>query len=338
MIWLIPILLVCLFLLFRFVSPYEDVTSREVGWGWRQGQEQEQEQGQEGFQATAPPLVSDAFRTAYDGFLQFYPPFMERWRDALLRAHSLEQPVEGGKKEEGGKKDPTEADLAGIITGLTSSLGKPFPPPSIPRGPLPASSALQTLEDIDRARLMTRIPAQVDPYRNALEWMNDQLLRAEKELEEALKGGGLPALEGFEEKGSCAELSQCFRDNPDLVRQLLEVQEEEAGQRLDRIQKELMARFQQFQQPKLMSAFELNGRLVRKAKETEAKAKSGDWIKDVRMGGSKKGPPLQSPPGGDALEELRRKDPERYKQLQEKNASLFSLKQLMEQINRGLRS
>ncbi len=308
--------------------------SREAGRGWEQGQGQGQRL--EGFEATVPLLVSDTFRTAYDGFLRFYPPFMEGWRDALIRAYSLEQPVEGGAK-----KDPTEGDLARVVAGLTSSLGKLFPPPSLPGGPLPAPSTLQTLEDIDRAQLTNRIPVQVDPYQNALEWMNEQLLRAEKELEEALRGGGasgLPALEGFEGEGKCAELSQCFRDHPELVRQLLAAQQEEAGQRLNRIQRDLMARFEQFQQPKLMSAFELNRRLVRKAKETEAKAKSGDWIKDVRMGGSEKGPVLTSPPGGDALEELRRKDPERYKQLQAKNASLFSLKQLMEQINRGLRS
>jgi hypothetical protein len=88
-----------------------------------------------------------------------------------------------------------------------------------------------------------------------------------------------------------------------------------------------------------VSAFELNGRLTRKAKETEAKAQSGDWIKDVRIGGGggEKEPSFTVPTGGDALDKLRQKDPARYKEVEKKNASLFSIKQLMEQINAGLR-
>ena len=186
---------------------------------------------------------------------------------------------------------------------------------------------------------MEYLPSSSEPYQNAVEWMNEQMLRAEKELEKALQGGGLPALEGFAGEETCAELSQCFRDNPELVRQLLVAQQEEAGNRLERTEKELMSRMAQFQQPKLVSAFELNGRLAKKAKETEAKAQSGDWIKDVRIKdkGGEGEPPIALPPGGDALEALRRSAPERYKTLQQGNPSLFSLKQLMEQINRGLR-
>ena len=331
MLWLIPFLLVCLFVLFRFVSPYEHGLRLGIS-----GAEAAGERGAaEGYVSTPPTLVSDAFRTAYKGFLDVYVPLMGRWRDALVRAAALSQ--EGGAKA----TEPTEADLAGVIAGMTSSIGKPFPPPSPPGGAFPAPSAIQTLDDIDRARLVARVPSGVDAYRNAVEWMNDQLLKAEKELNKALTGGGLPALEGFAGEDKCADLSQCFRENPDLVRQLLAAQEEQAGDRLVRTQNELLARFQQFQQPKLLSAWELNGRLVRKAKETEAKAQSGDWIKDVRIGGGDKeeeGAGIVVPPGGNALEELRRRNPARYKELEQKNASLFSLKQLIEQINGGLRA
>lgn len=343
MLWLIPFLLVCLFLLFRFVSPYEPIASASGRF-----------RSSEPFESPPPPspplLVSDSFRTSYAGFLAFYLPFQERWRDALVRAWGLEQPPSALNAEK--RKEPTDKDLAEMVAKRIHTVGKPFPSPkgsspkgSSPKGSssngqvLPPPSSLQTLEDVDRARLMEYLPSSSEPYLNALEWMNEQMLRAEKELEKALQGGGLPALEGFAGEETCAELSQCFRDNPELVRQLLLAQQEEAGNRLERTEKELMSRMAQFQQPKLVSAFELNGRLAKRAKETEAKAQSGDWIKDVRIKdkGEEREPPIVLPPGGDALEALRRNDPERYKTLQQGNPSLFSLKQLMEQINRGLR-
>lgn len=138
--------------------------------------------------------------------------------------------------------------------------------------------------------------------------------------------------------GVCAEISSCFKENPDLIRQLSQAQQEEAGQRLERLQRELLVRFQQFQQPRLRSAFELNDRLSRNAKEVQRKAKSGDWIKDVRIGGgAEKGPKAVIPAGGSALEDLRRSDPERYAELERSQSSLFSVKQLIEQINRNLR-
>lgn len=335
MLWLIPFLLVCLFLLFRFVSPYEPLWTSSY----------------EPFDATppapsaspapsAPLLVSDAFRKAYEEFLGFYTPFQERWRDALLRTWGLEQ----GPSSTGKQREPTDKELAGEVAKLIQTQGIVFPPPPSslspsPKGSLPAPSALQTLDDLDKGRLLDLVPKTVDPYQHAMDWMNNQMLRAEKELEKALQGGGLPALEGFAGKETCGELSQCFRDNPELVRQLLLAQQEEAGSRLERTERELMSRFAQFRQPKLVSAFELNSRLTKKAKETEAKAQSGDWIKDVRIGSSaaEGKVKIKTPPGGDALEELRQKDPARYKALKGSSPSLFSVKQLMEQITQGLR-
>ena len=313
MLWLIPFLLVCLFLLFRFVSPYTPP-------------EAVRESFQDRTAPSAPlplsnPSVSDTFRNAYERFLGFYKPFHERWRDALVRAWGIEQPV----PENGGRKEPTEKDLAETVARLIQTQGKLFPSPVSHDG-MPAPTGLQTLADVDRTQLMERIPSSSDPYRHAVEWMNEQMLRAEKELEKVLRGGGLPALEGFAGEGTCAELSQCFQE-------LLMEQQEKAGNRLEQTEKELIGRMALFQQPGLVSAFELNGRLVKKAKETEAKAKSGDWIKEIQMGSSEPEQRGKMPPGGNALEELRRSHPERYKELQARNPGLFSVKQLLEQIN-----
>lgn len=286
---------------------------------------------EEGF--VAPLLVSSEWKKAYQEFLLFHRAFMTRWRDALTTAYQLEQPAMATGKA----KEPTDAELNGVVKTLIATLGKPLPtlPPS--DGAFPSS--VETLDDIERAELLERVPSSAQPYMDALEWMNQQFMKAEKELNRALQGGGLPALEGFE-SGQCAELASCFKENPDLIRQLGQAQQEEAAQRLRRIQQELMGRFAQFQQPRLRSAFELNGRLSQNAKETQRKAQSGDWIRDVKIGGPKdgeEGPKPVPPPGGSALEELRRTNPEKYAEYQRSSSSMFSVKQLMEQINRNLR-
>lgn len=335
MIWLIPFLLVCLFLLFRFVSSYElpsaGLMRQEQETGQETGQGQEQRQKTEGF--LAPLLVSPEWKKGYQEFLQFYQGFLTRWRDALITAYQLEQPALTGP---GGKaKDPTEDELNAIVTKITASLGKPLP--RLPPATQVLPSSVETLEDIERGRLLDNVPASAQPYMDALEWMNQKFLQAEKDLNKALQGGGIPALEGFS-NGTCAEIATCFKENPDLVRQLGLAQQEEAGQRLERIQRELIGRFEQFQQPRLRSAFELNERLSRNAKETQRKAQSGDWIKDVRIGGPNKeeAKPV-IPPGGQALEDLRQSDPKKYAEYQKSHSSMFSVKQLLEQINRNLR-
>jgi hypothetical protein len=329
MIWLIPVLLICLFLLFRFVSPYElpieggtgtGITGTEIGTGKTGVTERT-----EGF--LAPLLVSPECKKGYQDFVKFNTDFFTRWRDAMITTYQLEQPALTGASA----KEPTDTELNATITKLTTSLGKPLP--LLPSSALPPT--IDTLDDIERGRLLDKVPSSAQPYMDALEWMNQKFIQAEKDLNKALQGGGIPSLEGFLD-GTCAEIATCFKENPDLIRQLGLAQQEEAGQRLERIQRELIGRFEQFQQPRLRTAFELNERLSKNAKETQRKAQSGDWIKDVRIG-AKDGPRPVVPPGGDALEELRTSDPEKYREYQTSQSSLFSVKQLMEQINRNLR-
>lgn len=338
MIWIIPLLLLCLFLLFRFVSPYESVSpplfsssssSLSSSSSSSSFSTSSPVLSKDGF--IAPLLVSPEIKKEYQSFREFYEAFLTRWKEALVTAYSLEQsPTEAGTKEQ---KNPSDGELNQIVAKLIGQTGKPLP--SLPLSPLPPS--IETLEDMERGRLLDRIPTSSQPYMDALDWMNQQFLQAQKELNRALQGGSLPSMEGFV-SGTCAELATCFKENPDLIRQLGAAQQEEAGQRLERIQRQLMERFQQFQQPRLRTAFELNGRLREQAKETQRKAQTGEWVKDLRIPGAETtGPKPVLPPGGSALDDLSRSNPARYAEYQKSHASLFSIKQLMEQINRNLR-
>ncbi len=327
MIWLIPLLLLCLFLVFRFISPYEtpliqmetrqpDVDRSDRNWS--------RSELTESF--VAPLLVSSEVKKEYQAFREFHDAFMTSWREALTTAQSLQS-------SSGSGKTVSDTELNGFVTTLSTSLGKTLP--SLPTTPLP--TVIDTLDDMERGQLLDRIPVSSQPYMDALEWMNQQMIKAQQELNRALQGGSIPSMEGFAGKETCADLSACFKENPDLIRQLAAAQQEEAGQRLERIQRELLGRFQQFQQPRLRSAFELNGRLRQQAKETQRKAQSGEWIKDVKIPGTNDTSPRPVAPPGTTLEELRRSNPERYAEYERSQSSLFSVKQLMEQINRNLR-
>lgn len=326
MIWLIPLLLLSLFFMFRFISPYEDQSMRETG---PRQNDSDRRNTTETF--VAPLLVSSEVKKEYQAFRTFYESFLASWKEALTTAYSLQQssPTEAGKAVA-----VSDTELNRLVSTLSTKLGKPLP--SLPVTPLPA--VVETLEDIERSQLLEHIPVSSQPYMDALEWMNQQFIQAQQELNKALQGGAIPSMEGFAGKESCAEISTCFKENPDLIRQLAAAQQEEAGQRLERIQRELLGRFQQFQQPRLRSAFELNGRLRQQAKETQRKAQSGEWIKDIRIPGSAgdTAPKPVAPPGT-TLEELRQSNPERYAEYERSRSSLFSIKQLMEQINRNLR-
>lgn len=325
MIWLIPLLLICLFLLFRFVSPYEVLEERGVGERGDGGDEGERGEraGAEVKEAFQVLLVSPAFQRAYAGFLAFHQEFQSGWRDVLDTAASMSQEAGTARKER------TDEERNATVRELSTSQGKPFPLlVALPE-------KVETLDDLERFQLLERIPPSAQPYQDALEWMNQTLLKAQQELDKALQGGGIPALEGFAGQERCADIAQCFKENPDLVRQVVAAQQEDAAARLERIQRELMGRFQQFQQPRLRSAFDLNRRLRANAKEVQRKAQSGDWIKDVRIASSEPGRTYSLPPGANALEDMRRKNPERYAQLQK--SPFFSVKQLIDQINQNLR-
>jgi hypothetical protein len=323
MLWLIPFLLFLLFILFRFVKTHqESVIPRPsfIPWWNTDSIDDTKQDIDEGF---ATLMVSDEFKQKYKSFSDFYNGFMIRWRDALVTAYQLQK--------EAGKADstiPPDSVLQGLVTKMVTEQGKPLPPLSEPL------FGVATLEDLEG--ISERIPKDSQPFFNALEWMNGQLLKAQKEVEAALQGQGIPSFEGFE-GGTCSELSKCFKDNPELVRQLLKAQQEDQAQRLERLQRELISRFEQFQQPRIKNAYELNVRLSKQAKEMQDKAQSGDWIKDVKMGGKDDGPSYSVPEGGNQLEELRKKDPAAYNSLQSQNKSMFSLKQLFEQINANLR-
>jgi hypothetical protein len=321
MLWLIPFLLFLLFLLFRFVKTHQetDLPSAVQSW-WRQNSPMDHNVD-EGFVTLQ---VSGEFREKYRMFMTFHGDFMTRWKDALVTAFQLQK--------EPGKADstiPPDSTLNTVVQQLVREQGKPLP---LLTEPLP--SKVETLQDLDPLR--DRIPTDAQPYFHALEWMNGQLMKAQKEVEAALQGGGIPSFEGFE-GSTCSELSKCFKDNPELVRQLLKAQQEDEAQRLERLQRELIGRFEQFQQPRIQQAMELNARLSKKAKEIQNKAQSGEWIKDVKMGGGEKGPSYSVPSGGNRLGDLREKDPVAFQNLQRQNPAMFSLKQLFEQINGNLR-
>jgi len=263
--------------------------------------------------------ISPQMNAEYQAFLAIYQPLMTRWGEGLEMGYQLEQPP---PTTAGPPPKPSPSDLERIRQGLLQQ-GKPFPP--LPSSVPPFPPSISTVQDMER--LLPQLPADVQPYQNALDWMNDQFLRSQKKLQGALRGEGFQGqgLEGFQ-AGQCAAFQSCYQ----------QMQAAEA-QRAQQVQQEFKSRLDAFQSPRLRQAFELNERLGKEIKEIQRKAQSGDWIKDVAI--ADKGPKqvYELPPGADALEQMRLNDPARYAEYQKKYGSMFSLKVLTDQINRALR-
>lgn len=330
MLWLIPFLLVCVFLVFRFVSPWMP-TGLDVSVG-SDGSTGSMEL--DGFQASMKPTVtttgvlSAEFQKRYREWVTWMRDFRERWGEAVDTAWAIETSQ---------KRAPTDEERNEVVGRLVGTVGKPFP--LFGEG---FPDRVETLEDADRARLMERVPTGSVAHANAVEWMNAQMMAAQKKLDEvmgslgSIGSGGLGGLgglgvEGFD--GSCAALVGCLKD-PEVMRGLATAQAEEAEARRVRTEVELLSRFEQFRSPKLVEAMRRNGELRAKTREIRAKAESGDWVKDLPASATA-GSGLTAPPGAGALEDLKRADPERYRALSA--SPWFGVKGLIDQINRGLR-
>ena len=261
--------------------------------------------------------ISPQMNTEYQAFLAIYQPLMTRWGEGLEMAYQLEQPP---PTVAGPPPKPSSSDLQRILQGLLQQ-GKPFPP--VPASVPPFPPSIRTVQEMEN--LLPQLPTDVQPYQNALDWMNDQFLRSQRKLQGALRGEGFQGFEGFQ-AGQCAAFQSCY-------------QQMQAGQaqRAQQIQQEFKNRLDAFQSPRLRQAFDLNERLGREIKEIQRKAQSGDWIKDVAI--PDKGPKqvYELPEGADALEQMRLKDPAKYAEYQKKFGSMFSIKVLTDQINQALR-
>jgi hypothetical protein len=273
----------------------------------------------------------------YNRFVDFYNPFLKNWEESMITMASLETPQKEATSPSQSPSTskpstPTREQLNQTIQSYSQKIGKSLP--SI-TDPLPNNIYSYSLQ-----QLLQIIPSDPIPFQNALTLINERLINSQKDLDKALSGQfaeGFLVIEGYV-ADQCAELSTCFAQNPQIAEQIANAQIEQEKKQQQQLQNQLSTRLDKFiLNNTLQDSFKMNQTLVQKAKEIQNKAQSGELLNMIKIPDLNPIPPYNIPAGGNRLKQMKESDPEKYKEYEKNNSSLFSLKSLFEQINSNLR-
>lgn len=268
--------------------------------------------------------LNPLFLEEYKKFSGFYNSFMKNWEKAIVTSVQLEKPAP--TESASSPPPPSRNELNEYITIISKKKDTSFP---LLTDPLPStitSSLVMQYKGI--------IPVDSTPYLRALEWMNQQISESQKGLGSALKGEGF-RVEGFD-NNMCQDLSQCFANNPELVAQLLKAQKDAEEKQNLSLQEELLIRLKKINgDAALQKALKENQELVQKSENIQKQAQSGELLSQLNIP-SEPSVSYQLPPGANALNDLEKNDPTKYKEYSQKYKQLMDMKTLMNQINGGL--
>ena len=280
----------------------------------------------EGVTKNPIPTIDKELAHNYNIFVtQIYNPFMNVWKKSIISAASAEtiqQPLtDPSQTSTASAPIPSDADLNEYITNLSQQKGHELP--RITK-PLP-----ETIDLANFPAIAPLIPMDPAPYQHALDWMNEHMKAAHENLQAALRGEGFKNLEGFDNQ-TCQDLSQCFRDNPELIKQCgLAIQEQ---QKKD--QGQINKQIKQFiENKKLQESIKLNRELVAESQKVQDQAQSGDLINQLNLP-SEPETKYELPEGSDKMNHF---TPEKHREVQQAAPAMYSLKGLLNQINGNLR-
>jgi hypothetical protein len=274
------------------------------------------------------PQIDPTLVTTYQQFATtVYNPFLEIWQKAIVSSISADQPQQAltsPSQTVSSSATPTippQQEMNAYIANLSQKLGKSLPNIT---DPLPDS-----IDIVSFPAIAPKIPSDPAPYTNALTWINQQLTEAQAKLQSALKGESFMNLEGFDNQ-TCQDLSQCFEDNPELIRQCGMAMKKQGQQE----QSQVLNQLKQFMKNKeFVSAQTTNKELVEQSKKIESQAKSGDLLNQMNLP-TEPSIKYTLPAGSDKLQKM---DYAKQKEVKEAAPSMFSLKIMMDQINASLR-
>ncbi len=268
------------------------------------------------------------FIDKYNLFIKFYNPFIINWEEAIITAIStnIKQQPSLNQNTNNSPPKPTKQEINQYIQDLSQKIGKPLPQIT---EQLPEQINSESIINISKT-----IPSDSNKYFNALQWMNSQLISSQNNLDSALKGNTFK-IEGFDNQ-YCTNLETCFDEHPELIDKLLDAQNNRKLHNINIIQKEMginMDKFNNNQQ--LQNELKSNIELIKKSKEIRRQAENGELLNKINI--SDKSSSYSIPLGGNKLEEMKINDPTKYNKLKTNYSKLFSMKELMEQINNNLR-
>ena len=263
----------------------------------------------------------------YKQFIAFYNPFIKNWENAIVSSIVADIPQEPltspNQITTSSFPQPNREQMNAYISQLSINLGQEFPKIT---EQLPPNIDNTTLASINK-----HIPNNPVAYENALKWMNEQLEKSQANLGSALQGAPIEAFDDVQ--NSCQDLSQCIKDNPDLVSQ---VAYQVCGKQKEE-ETDINAKLQKFNtDTQLQKSAADNIILIQKSKDIQNKAQSGELYKEINIPGADKETHYTTPAGGNALGDLEKNNPQKYNDLKDNYKQWFSLKKLIEQINGNL--
>ena len=273
----------------------------------------------EGFEDISQNTIND-----YNKFIQFYNQFMTNWGKAITTSILSDTPQEPltTPGQVSNPPTPSQNDMNLYINTLSTSL----------HTQLPQITDLfpNTIDDKILPNIISRIPDNSVPYINALKWMNEQLEKAHSNLN---------ITDNFEDM--CQDISTCIANNPDLIAKIAEAQTNREKDQIATNEKKLSTLIASFFSNDQLELFlQKNTELIKKTEDIQQQAENGQLTSHFTSQLASKSNVDQTkydiPKGGNALSELQKTDPEKYNKLKDVAPKLFSIKQLIEQINSTL--
>lgn len=290
----------------------------------------------ETFQNSIPTTgIDPVLSQAYTQFSTFFNQFQTNWKKAIvssIASDTPQQPLTSPSHISSGQTStqPSDTEINTYIQTLSSKEQIQFPPisPTLPND--------LTLQNI--ATIIPQIPSDSTPYKNALQWMNNQLSKAHSNLDIALTGGSIT--EGFYQE-SCSDIAQCIQNNPALIAQIGQATATAVAQQTEQTaqdqQAKLLQSLQNFNKDTtLTEQSTLNQQLVQKSQDIQNQAQSGALINKINVPGGNTIAKYDLPPGADTLKQLQKTNPERYNELKTNFSTWTTLKEMLEQINSNL--
>lgn len=267
----------------------------------------------EGFQTQE---LDPTFLKSYQQFISFYNTFMPNWEKAVMTSMSMNAPppeelTEPSQSSNNKAPTPSQAQLNAYIKQLSKTSTTEFPPITDALPKEIDRPSFESVKDI--------LPTDIQPYLNALTWMNKNIAEAQANLK-AMKN------EGFDNPAICPAVVQC-----------MDAQKAQAEQDFLKKQQLLTAVLEKFNtSTALKQLMKDNEILVKKTKDIQNQAQSGELLNSMAKSNEPK-IVYTLPPGANALADLESSDPATYQEYKTNYAPLFGMKQQFEQINRNLR-
>ena len=275
----------------------------------------------------------------YKIFVDIYNTFMINWEKALITLIGLNN-VSPDAATNATTDAPTKPAMPSrneinlYIKNLTSKLNMILPEVT---DPFPKTIDVNKIDPT----LLKKIPSDPIPYINALTWINTNLEKTHRDLESAMKG---KKTEGFYTEGFYTEEYTIGEhdiedfgiegfDTNEMCQQYLSCQQQNEQQIQQSINTVLLNFINNKQ---LLDAFARNKELIAKSEKIKKQAESGDLLKQLQLP-DEEIIKYELPDGHDALNDMEKNDPAKYKEYKSKYSQWFGIKQLFDQINSNLR-